>query len=148
MRIGNGRLRSQGQGGVTLIEVVMSMAIGGLIVAGVATGFIQCMRQAEWSSYSLAANSLAMQRMEQTRAGVWDQAAGIDQVKDPFFPAEAQILDIPINQSNIAYATNYTTITTVSTNPPLRMVRVDTVWRCMDRGPFTNTIVTYRAPDT
>jgi hypothetical protein len=140
---------SRSESGITLVEAVMAMAIGGLMMAGVTNGFIQCMRQAEWSSYSLAANSLAVQRLEQTRAAKWDRMASptIDNLVSANFPADIEILDIPISHTNIVYATNYTTITTVLSNPPLRMVRVDCVWRFMNRGLFTNSIATYRAPD-
>jgi type II secretory pathway pseudopilin PulG len=135
--------------GITLIEVVFAMGIGGLLMAGITNGFIQCMRQAEWSSYSLAANSLALQRLEQTRAATWDRFASPpnDQVVSANFPPDVQILDIPISKTNIVYATNYTTIQAVSTNPPLKLVRVDCVWRFLNRGLFTNTLVTYRAPN-
>jgi len=45
------------------------------------------------------------------------------------------------------YATNFTTITSVSANPPLKLIRVDCVWSFMKHGIFTNTLVSYRAPD-
>jgi Tfp pilus assembly protein PilV len=137
------------QSGITLVEALIAMMVGGLIMAGVSNGFIQCMRQAEWSSYSLAANSLAIQKLEQARAAKWDRLASptIDNLISSNFPADVQILDIPISQTNIVYATNFTTILQISTNPPLRMVRVDCVWNFMSRGLFTNTVATYRAPD-
>jgi prepilin-type N-terminal cleavage/methylation domain-containing protein len=134
--------------GITLVEVVVAMAIGGLIMTAVTTGFIQCMRQAEWTSHCLAANSLAVQRLEQARAATWDRGASIDQVVSANFPADVEVLDIPISKTNIIYATNYTTILTISSNPPLKMIRVDCVWGFLNRGLFTNTIATYRAPDT
>ena len=34
----------------------------------------------------------------------------------------------PFSKTNIVYVTNYTSILTVSTNPPVKMVRVDCVW--------------------
>ena len=117
-------------------------------MAVVATGSIQCMRQAEWTSHSLAANSLAAQRLEQARAATWDRGASIDQVVSANFPVDVEILDIPISKTNIIYATNYTTILSISTDPPLKMIRVDCVWRFLNRGLFTNMIATYRAPDT
>jgi hypothetical protein len=135
--------------GMTLMEVVFAMAVGSLVMAGVASGFIQCMRQGEWSSYSLAANSLAIQKMEQTRAATWDRLGSppIDEVTSANFPNDVQVLDVPISKTNIVYATNYTTIQSISLNPPLKLIRVDCVWRFMNRGLFTNTLVTYRAPN-
>jgi hypothetical protein len=141
---------AQGERAITLVEVVMAMAVSAVLMGAVAAGFIQCMKEAEWSAYSLAANSLAMQRLEQTRAAKWDRLADpiVDEVKSTNFPVEIKELDIPmVTKTNAVMATNYTTILTISTNPPLKMVRVDCVWRFMDRGTFTNTIATYRAPD-
>jgi hypothetical protein len=63
------------------------------------------------------------------------------------FPVVVAPLDIPVAANNPLNATNTTTITTVSTNPPLRMIRVDCVWWLLSRGPFTNTLTAYRAPD-
>lgn len=135
--------------GFTLTEVVMAMSIGGLMMAGTVSGYIQCMRQVEWASYSFAANSLAMQKLEQTRAAKWDRLAypAVDAVVSTNFPVEVQVLDVPTSKTNVVYATNYTTITTVSTTPPLKMIRVDCTWQFLNRGVFTNTIATYRAPE-
>lgn len=138
--------RSFRQSGITLVEVVVAMALGGLLMAAVTGGFIQCMRRAEWSSYSLAANSLAIQKLEQTRSAAWDGST-LDNLITNNFPPERQILDVPFSKTNIVYATNFTLISTISTNPPVKMVRVDCVWRFLSRGLFTNTLVTYRAPD-
>ena len=51
------------------------------------------------------------------------------------------------SSSNLLYATNTTTITTVSDDPPLRLVSVEVTWSFMGRGPFTNSIFAYRSPD-
>jgi hypothetical protein len=56
------------------------------------------------------------------------------------------VLDVPVTGTPV-YATNYVSISTVSVNPPLRELRTDCVWRLNERGPFTNSIVTLRAPD-
>lgn len=118
-------------------------------MAGAANGFIQSMRQAEWSSHSLAANSLAFQRLEQTRAATWDRLSypPIDDVVSSKFPVDVQVLDVPISKTNILYGTNFTTITTISTNPPLKMIRVDCTWRFINGRVYTNTLATYRAPN-
>jgi hypothetical protein len=97
----------------------------------------------------LAANSLAMQRLEQARAAKWDTLAVplVDQLVASNFPATIEILDIPISGTNLALATNFTTIQTVSTAPPLKSVQVDCVWSFYTGRVYTNTVVTYRAPD-
>ena len=144
--------------GFTLVEALVSMMVTGIMVTGVVAGYTQCMRQAEWSAYSLAAQSLAMQPIEQSRAAKWDPYAvpPVDQITNSPTASFAgttwtllatNILDIPISGTNIVYATNRTSVRTISTTPPLKEISVETTWRFMNRGVFTNTVVTYRAPD-
>lgn len=142
-------LRSRARAAFTLAEVTISLAIAAVSIGGIVYGYISSARRAEWSSYSLAAQSLAMQRVEQTRAAKWDMLAYpvVDELQVTNFPVQREILDIPISGTNTVYATNITTLTTISTSPHLRQVRVDCVWNFMSMGPFTNTVVTYRAPD-
>jgi Tfp pilus assembly protein PilV len=134
----------------TLVEVMIAMSITVVSLAGVITGYIIATRQAEWSAYSLAAQSLATQRFEQTRAAKWDPRAwpAIDELTAANFPTVAtNVLDMPVSGTNVAYATNFTTIADVSSGGyPLKMVRVDCVWSFRQRL-FTNTIAAYRAPD-
>jgi type II secretory pathway pseudopilin PulG len=133
----------------TLTEVVISLVIAAVTCVSIISGYVFTAQAAEWSAYNLAANSLAMQRMEQTRAAKWDLKAAdpVDEFRQTNFPARVEILDIPISGTNVVRATNVTTITTVSTNPPLRMVRVDCSWEFKNGRVFTNTITTYRGPD-
>ncbi|PYL01526.1 MAG: hypothetical protein DME19_01315 [Verrucomicrobia bacterium] len=139
------RLRSA----FTLVEAMISIGIAGISIGGLLYGFILFGRRAEWTTYSTAAQSMAMRRLEQTRAAKWDPLAypSVDDVVQSNFPVTITNLDIPLNGTNAVYATNTTTITLISTNPPLKMVRVDCVWSVSSRGPFTNSLITYRAPD-
>jgi hypothetical protein len=57
------------------------------------------------------------------------------------------LLNVPQTGDGPQYATNTVTISTVSDDPPLKLIRVDCVWRFMSRGLFTNTKTAYRAPD-
>jgi prepilin-type N-terminal cleavage/methylation domain-containing protein len=137
----------KGREAFTLIEMVMALALSTIVISASIYGYIMSSKRAEWAAYSLAAHSLAMQRIEQTRAAKWDPA-GFPPVDDlTNRPPAVDILDIPISGTNIAYATSITTIATVSMNPPLKKIRVECVWPFVDRGSFTNVIVTYRAPD-
>ena len=138
-----------GDAGMTLVETAVSLGIAGILITAIVSGFIQAHRQSEWSAYSLAANSLAMQGVEQARAAKWDRLGypPVDQVVTQNFPRRIEVLDIPIVRSNIVYATNRWFISSVSTNPPLRLVRVECSWRFPNRGVFTNSVATYRAPD-
>jgi prepilin-type N-terminal cleavage/methylation domain-containing protein len=135
--------------GFTLAEVVITTAIGAIVIGGSIYGYITAAQRAEWAAYSLAAHSLAMQRVEQSRAAKWDLLGfpPVDELVATNFPEQVNMLDIPVSKTNIVYATNFTTITTVTANPLLKMIRVDCCWSFMNRGPFTNTVVTYRAPD-
>jgi len=135
---------------LTIIEVVIALALSALTFGGIVSGHIFAARKAEWSAYSLAAQSLAMQRMEQARSAKWDLLASppVNQlIQANFPPINNDVLDIPISGSNIVYASTTTTISSVSTNVPLVLIRVECVWPFMDRGFFTNSIQTYRSPD-
>jgi hypothetical protein len=131
------------------VEVIISLGIATLTISGSINGYLLSAYRAEWSAYSLAAHSLAMQRLEQVRAAKWDTAAypAVDQVVPNNFRPLTNILDVPVSGSNIVYATSYTTVTNISANPPMKLIRVDTVWSFMNRGTFTNTVTSYRAPD-
>jgi hypothetical protein len=134
----------------SLMEVVFSIAIGGVMISGMIMGYMQAAVRAEWSAYSLAAQSLAVMRLEQSRAAKWDRLAypfPVDQLVSSNLPPQVEVLDIPLTGTNIAFATNITTVTTISTSPPLKMIQVDCIWAFGDRGIYTNTVVTYRAAD-
>src|SRR4051794_16068929 len=147
--------RCPGCAAFTLAEVAVALGISALLFAGVVMGFVQSAQRAEWSAYNLAAHSLALQGIEQARAATWDPSAPtpIDNCLPANFPTVGtNILDVPISGTNITYATNKWTITSVSTNPyPLKMIRVDCTWRFIKSGVssavFTNTVATLRAPN-
>jgi type II secretory pathway pseudopilin PulG len=140
------------QRGFTIAEVAIALAVAALSVGGLIMGYVMSTQRAEWSAYSLAAQSLAIQRIEQARAVKWDpnafpQTTNTAQLVPSNFPPDKEILDIPMTGGQIVYATNYTTITDIPGPSPVKMIRVDCVWRFCNRGLFTNTIATYRAPD-
>lgn len=141
--------QSRGEQAFTLAEVVIASAIAALSLGSVIYGYVMAAQRAEWAAYSAAAQSLAMQKMEQFRAAKWDPNGfpPVDQLVASNFPVEINILDIPISGTNIVYATNFSTITQPSTNPPVKMIRVFCVWNFMGKRNFTNSISTYRAPD-
>ena len=141
--------RARAQRAFTLAEVAVAMAITAMSMAGVVAGYIFATRQAEWSAFSLAAQALATQRLEQTRAAQWEPRQPLDELVATNFPTvPTNRLDMPISGTNIAYATNFTTITDLkaAVGYPLKMIQVDCVWSFRQRL-YTNTIATYRAPD-
>ena len=141
--------RSEKLRAFTLMESIIASTIAAMMFGGIVYGYIQSGRNAEWSAYSFAAQSMAMQRLEQTRACKWDPEStpAIDELVSANFPTLISILDVPMNGSNIMYATNITTISTISTTPKLRMISVESVWGFINGRVYTNSIATCRAPD-
>ena len=140
---------SKERSGFTLVESIIASAIAAMMFGGIIYGYTQSGRNAEWSAYSFAAQSMAMQRLEQTRACKWDPEStpAVDELVSGNFPTLVSILDVPMNGSNIVYATNFTTISTLSTTPKLRMISVESVWGFINGRTYTNSIATCRAPD-
>lgn len=134
---------------VTLVETLVAMMVVAVTIAATVNGYILAANRAEWSAQSLAAHSLAIQRMEQIRSATWNMTGEfpVDNVTEANFPDSKSLLDMPISGSNTVTAVTYTRISTVSTNPALKMIRIDCVWPYRERGFFTNTLITYRAPE-
>ena len=138
----------------TLIEVLISFAILALVIAGVVYGYAQTNRFAEWSSMSLAAQSYALQGLEQLRAAKWDLQANpaVDDWPVPAggttnLPPQTDIMDIPVSGAPL-YVTNNIKLIQLSTSPQLREVWSQCVWTFPRTGQlYTNTVITYRAPD-
>jgi Tfp pilus assembly protein PilV len=147
MRIAGSRL--QHLRGITLSEVVLSIAVSALSVAAVVSSSVLSARSADWISHSTAADAAASARMEQTRAAKWDTAATplVDELLNANFPEQVVPLYVPVVGTAMLYGTNRVIITPVSDPPPLKMVQVDCVWSLPERGPFTNSVVMYRSPD-
>lgn len=141
------RLRSA----FTLVEVVVAVLISGMLIGGIVYGYVTSARNAEWAAYSLAANSMAMQAVERARACQWDPwrwPAADSELQQTNFPVIVDILDVPqTSTGNPTFATNYVTISTISTNPPLRMIHAECVWQFINGRVYTNEVATYRAPD-
>jgi len=136
--------------GVTLVETIIAVAIAAMVIGGLITGFVQSARQAESSAYIFAAQAQASEGLEQVRAAKWDptvSTGAVDQVVSTNFPVVVQLLDVPGSSARPIYATNITTISTVSTNPLLKMIRVDCIWTYLNGQLYTNSMFTYRAPD-
>jgi prepilin-type N-terminal cleavage/methylation domain-containing protein len=143
-----------GSSAFTLVEVVVALAISTILFAGIILSFSQTAYRAEWSSYSLAAQNLALQGLEQARAAAWDPLAAtpVDKCVQTNFPTTTtNILDVPVSKGNITYATNTWSITTVGTATyPMKMIRVECTWPFIKDGKqvmFKNSVATFRAPN-
>ena len=134
---------------MTLVEVVLSLAIAVIAVAGIVSGYILSGASAQKWSLSLAANARAMERIEEVRSARWDTSSWppVDEVMATNFPEQVVVLDQSANGATIIYATNITTISQISADPPLKRVRVDCLWCFRGTVLCTNTIETCRAPD-
>ena len=135
----------------TLAEVCISAAIASTVVGAIIYGYVMASTRAEWSALSLAAESLAVQGMEQMRACKYDPKAAtpVDQLIAANFPMQTNIMDLPISGTNVVWGTNFFTITTSASMPNVKCLRVDCVWLWHMRGVlFTNTMVSYRGPDS
>lgn len=133
---------------MTLAEVVVALAITGLSVGGIISGYNYCTTSAERAGLSFAANARAMERIEETRSAKWDTASWpvVDFLVASNFPSKTVMLDLSGTGTETTTATILTTISQISSNPPLRSIRVDCVWNYKTRF-VTNTIETCRAPD-
>jgi len=143
---------SRAEEGMTLAEVVVALAIAALTVAALVGGYISSTMATEKASLSLAANTRALERLEDTHGTVWNVSGWptVDELVATNFPTKVVTLDLSGKGAGITYGTNYTTITQISVAPQLRRVRVDCVWRFQNRQfstLLTNTVESLRGPD-
>ena len=137
--------------GLTLVEVVVAIALATLSFGGVVYGYVLTSDSAQWSAYSLAAQSLARQGVEQARAAKWDPKAWppVDELGITNYTT-VETLDVPVSGQPVQ-ATNSVSVTVFSQDPPLRQLRADCVWWLSNgqksRGPFINTVITLRTTD-
>jgi prepilin-type N-terminal cleavage/methylation domain-containing protein len=152
------RILGRSRDAFTLIEVLIAFLIFGMVSAGMIYGYVQANRIAEWSSMSLGAQSYASQGVEQARAAKWDtEANGEVTAQQMPYPTNYTLIDTnDVPQSGAPlYLTNYMTIyyvpgysVTNGTGPYLLQILSQVAWRFPLTGKmFTNTIVTFRAPD-
>jgi len=134
---------------MTLAEVVMALAITGLTLAGMVSGYVYCVTANVKAELMQAGHARALERLEQTRGAVW--APNRDQPQDDLvatnFPDIVVTLDLPGTATNGTLATIRTLIAPISTNPPTRMIHVDCIWQFQGVEWDTNSIETIRAPD-
>jgi type II secretory pathway pseudopilin PulG len=139
----------------TLAEVCICLLIATIVFTSILLTYMQSSYRTEWSAYSLAAQALSLQQLEQARSAKWDVMSfpGVDELTN--LPATtANVLDIPVVGTNVTWATNFVTVSSVqiATNPivSVHMVKVDTKWPFIRKGQkvwFTNTVASYYAPD-
>lgn len=134
----------------TLVETMISILIITMFFSTVLLGYQRAAQRAQWSGYSLAAEAQGTRQLEEFRAVLWDTQSTpiIDNTTNIPSPLVLP-LDLPISGTNVIYATNYATVTTLSNfgnNAQIKMIVIKTVWPWNGQS-FTNTVVDYRAPD-
>jgi type II secretory pathway pseudopilin PulG len=150
--------------GFTLIEVLIAFGIFAIVTSGLIYGYVQANRTATWSSWSLAAQSIASQGLERARAAQWNELQPSPYTNGPGtgdeWPPKTNssgvvlatvdtncTLDVP-STGQLIYVTNYIYVSTVSFSPPLRMIRSDCLWQFPLTGQWcTNSAISLRAPD-
>ena len=155
--------KRSGANAFMLAEVLVAFCIFGMVTAGMIYGYVQANRMSEWSSQSQAAMSYALQGMERMRAVQWNAEEGSTSTNGPgtldllpmtvntntglmtYSTQDNDTLDVPTTGQPIP-VTDYITVTQIHKNPDLRQIVSQVVWQ-MYGTPFTNTIVTLRAPD-
>lgn len=137
------------EAGMTLVEVVVALAVTGLAIGGIINGYNFCTSSAQKAALAQAAVARAMERVEETRSVRWDLSTWpqVDQLVASNFPTKSIILDMSGSGVGIIAASLQTDISQIATNPPLKRIRVNCIWK-FQGGPFlTNSIETLRAPD-
>ncbi len=133
----------------TLIEIAVALAVSVLVMAGMFKGYTMASRRAQYSSFQLAAEAMAMQQMESIVAASWVISG--TSITNMFSPSltntQVNALCVPSSGTNLIFATNYATVKQISTYPPYAMVEVNCVWSFMGMGTFTNTVAVLRSPN-
>lgn len=146
----------------------MSLAIVTLLFGGILNAYIMSCRRAEWSGFSLAAQAIGIQQIEQARSAVWDYSISKNELTNLSllswtYNASTQVgtgystnlLSLPVTGTNIVVVTNFVTVKMLNlsglTNVLVQMVNVDTVWPYLTlngtRRLFTNRTASYFGPD-
>jgi hypothetical protein len=153
-----------GEIGFTLAEVVIAIMIVMTTFSGIILAYTQTGRRAQWAGYSLAAQALAIQQVEQARSAQWDPGQpglpnlitnllllGRNVSGSTVTGYSTNILDIPYTGTNFVWATNRVTLRPVSVGPAqVFLIKVQTVWPFTWGNKtrfYTNTVMTYCAPD-
>jgi prepilin-type N-terminal cleavage/methylation domain-containing protein len=110
LRRSDGNSRRSGRKAFTLVEVIVSIMVVGIMLAGLLSLYTQSAVRADWSAHSLAGQMMALRGLEQTRAARWDPraAAPVDELVATNFPPVVDVLDLgpsgggryPRNQRN------------------------------------------------
>jgi prepilin-type N-terminal cleavage/methylation domain-containing protein len=135
--------------GFTLEEVIISIAITGISISATVSGYYYSSLRIEWSAHSMAAQSQVLRRMEQVQAAQWNPSANspVDELTNTNFPTVIGPLELPVVATNTVSSTLVTSIQSISSNPPLKMIKVECSWEFLNGNTYTNSLVSLRNPD-
>jgi Tfp pilus assembly protein PilV len=135
--------------GMTLVEVLVSMAIATMTIAGIISGYYCCTKAVVKAELQQAASAKAMERLEVTRSAVWapQRSTPKDDLVITNFPDLTVSLDVVGTNAAGTMATVRTTIAPISASPPMRLVHVDCIWQFQGGQWITNSVECIRAGD-
>jgi len=135
---------------MTLAEVMIALTVFAVVFVFLLKGLTQARYRAIWASLNLEATKLSEQRYEQMEGASWDLTTSpvTDQILSTNFPTTTNdLFDYTGGGSLIATTTVQISTLPNTNSPQYRVITCATVWSYRGRGPFTNTIVSIRAPD-
>jgi hypothetical protein len=147
----------RGTAAMTFMEVLIALLIVVMVFGAIINGYISSAIRGEWTGYSLAAQSMGLEAIEQARSAKWD--TGINEVTNlavfnpnynstthTFTGYTTNVLDVPMKANSPILATNFISIRMFNENndpnpnmPQLQMIRVDTVWPFVGWNGFAGT---------
>ena len=131
----------------TLLEVVVSVCVAGLVMASIIAGYTVSTHKVEWAACSVAAQTVADRKLELILASPYTTA--FDGLAEGT-SSDPEILPLPVQGTNFFLSTtNFISITSIPGSlPTLKMISVQCVW-CFGIPPtsFTNTAAVIRAPN-
>ncbi len=111
------------------MEVLIALIIVVMVFGAIISGYLSTAIRGEWTGYSLAAQSLGLQTIEQARSASWDIAMGKNQITNLTLISRSwnastltltgyktNILDVPWKGTNAIFVTNYVTVRTFYEN--------------------------------
>jgi type II secretory pathway pseudopilin PulG len=144
------RQGNRGESGFTLVEYLVCFMIGTFSITTIATGYVIASQRTAYLTASAVAQRVAKERMEEVCRARWDLYCNppINDIPSMAGTYAVSLRLLQAGADDVVPATVTTAVTALGGGPPLQMIRVDCVWSYMGRGPYTNTVVTFRAPRT
>ena len=134
---------------MTLHEVVISLAITGLTISGLVTGHVLANKRLLYAGSSQEVQNQGMARLAQVKVARWDLLANppVDELVESNFPEEVVPIQALSGTTSTRYLTNRVSIKVVSDHPPIKELKVQSIWWFREGSAITNTYLTFRAPD-